>query len=75
METIILAAAGIVVVIVLFVRICKRLRGHGGSLTTIVLGATDEFLTKDKSKAAETIINENVGQKFTVQRSGETKRP
>ena len=73
MGTIILTAAVIIVVTVLFVRICIRLRGHGGSLTTIVLGATDEFLTKDRSKAAETIVNENAGKRFTVQNSSESK--
>jgi hypothetical protein len=28
------------------------------------MGATDGFLTKDKSRAAETIVNENAGKKF-----------
>ena len=47
-----------------FIRISIRLRRGGGSLTTSVLGATDGFLTQEKSKAAETIVNENAGKKF-----------
>jgi len=33
-------------------------------MTTTVLGATDAFLTQDRRKAAETIVNENAGKKF-----------
>ena len=47
-----------------FVRMCVRLRRGGGSMTTTVLGATDAFLTHEKGKAAETIVNENAGKKF-----------
>lgn len=47
-----------------FIRISIRLRRGGGSLTTIILGATDGFLTQEKSKAAEVIVNENAGKKF-----------
>ncbi len=53
----------VVAVIAIFIRISMRLRRGGGSLTTVVLGATDEFLTQDRSKAAETIVNENAGKK------------
>jgi len=58
------ATAVLVAVIGVFIRMSVRLRRGGGSLTTTVLGATDGFLTKDKSKAAETIVNENAGKKF-----------
>jgi hypothetical protein len=54
----------IIVVIVGFIRISIRLRRGGGSFTTIGLGATDEFLTKDKKKSAETIVNLNAGKRF-----------
>jgi NAD kinase len=54
----------LIVVVGTFIRICAKLRRGGGSLTTIVLGATDGFLTHEKSKAVETIVNENVGKKF-----------
>jgi hypothetical protein len=62
--TLVFVLAVLVVVIGIFIRICTRLRRGGGSLTTIVLGATDGFLTHEKSKAAETIVNENAGKKF-----------
>ncbi|MBM4158461.1 MAG: hypothetical protein FJ216_06740 [Ignavibacteria bacterium] len=60
--------------IAVFILISNRLRKGGGSLTTIALGATDEFLTKDKSKAADTIVNENAGKKLDpINLSGNTK--
>lgn len=57
-------AVVLVLVVFVFVRISIGLRRGGGSLTTAVLGATDGFLTQEKSKAAETIVNENAGKKF-----------
>jgi hypothetical protein len=71
--SLITVAAVLLLVIGIFVRISVRLRRGGGSLTTIVLGAIDEFLTKERSKAAETIVNENVGKKFEEQSSDEPK--
>ncbi len=65
----IVVAAVLCLVIVIFVRISIRLRRGGGSLTTVVLGATDEFLTKDKKRAAETIVNENAGKRMEDQSS------
>lgn len=60
----IIAAAALVVVVGLFVRICIRLRKGGGSLTTIGMGTTYEFMTKEKRKASETILNMNAGKKL-----------
>lgn len=62
--SLIIVAVILVAVIGIFIRISVRLRRGGGSLTTVVLGATDAFLTKDRRKAAETIVNENAGKKF-----------
>jgi parvulin-like peptidyl-prolyl isomerase len=39
------------------------------------LGSTDHFLTKEKSKAAETIVDENAGKKFESQASRQPKDP
>lgn len=64
----------LVVVIGTFIRICVRLRRGGGSLTTTVLGATDGFLTHEKSKAAETIVNENAAKKFDQLPSTDPKK-
>jgi hypothetical protein len=56
-----------------FIYVSLRLRRGGGSLTTVILGATDEFLTQERSKAAETIVNENAGKKLEEQSSGHDK--
>jgi hypothetical protein len=64
----------LVVVIGTFIRICVRLRRGGGSLTTTVLGATDGFLTHEKIKAAETIVNENAAKKFDQLPSTDPKK-
>lgn len=65
----------LVLAIWVFIRIAIGLRRGGGSLTTIVLGTTDHFLTKEKSKAAETIVNENAGKKFEDQSSSDPDAP
>ena len=52
----------ILLVVIVFVRLSIVLRRRGGSLTTTVLGATDGFMAQEKSKAAETIVNENAGK-------------
>jgi hypothetical protein len=62
--TLLLLLCVLLIVVGGFVRICVGLRRGGGSLTTIVLGATDGFLTHEKSKAAETIVDENAAKKF-----------
>jgi hypothetical protein len=58
-------ACGIVIlaVIGIFIRISMKLRRGGGSMTTIALGATDAFLSHERRKAAETIVNENAGKR------------
>ena len=62
--TLLFALVLLFVVIGIFIRICIKIRRGGGSLTCTVLGATDGFLTHERSKAAETIVNENAGKKF-----------
>lgn len=64
----------IVLVIIMFIRTSMRLRKGGGSLTTTVLGATDELLTNDQRKAAETIVNINAGKKLEEQHTGEPEK-
>jgi len=73
--SLIIIALILILVIGIFIRISIRMRRGGGSLTTIVLGATDHFLIKDKSKAAETIVDENAGKRFVSQPSDEPKIP
>jgi hypothetical protein len=64
----------LIVVIGTFIRICVKLRRGGGSLTCTVLGATDAFLTHERRKAAETIVNENAGKKFEQLPSTDPKK-
>jgi hypothetical protein len=52
----------LLLVVTAFVRVSMRLRRGGGSLTTTVLGATDGFLSQEKSKAAEIIVDRNAGK-------------
>lgn len=63
MFPLIIVVAVLILIIGLYVRICIRLRKGGGSLTTIGLGTTYEFMTKDRRKASETILNMNAGKK------------
>jgi heme/copper-type cytochrome/quinol oxidase subunit 2 len=68
----VLVLAGIIfIVIFVFIWISVKLRRGGGSMTTIALGSTDEFLNTDKSKAAETIVNENAGKFVKVKKKTE----
>lgn len=71
--SLIFAAAVLLGVIAIFVRICIRLRRGGGSLTTIGLGATYEFMIKDRRNATATILNMNVGKKLEDQNIKESK--
>jgi hypothetical protein len=63
----------VVLVVAIFIRISAKIRRGGGSLTTTVLGATDDFLTLEKRKAAETIVNENAGKRFETLPSADPK--
>jgi len=69
----VLVLAVLFLVVGVFIRVSIGLRRGGGSLTTTSLGATDGFLNKEKSKAAETIVNENAGKKFEAQQSAGQK--
>jgi hypothetical protein len=55
------------------IRIALKIRKKGGSLTHIVYGANQEFLTKDQNKAIEVIVNKNANIKEEEQDSGEDK--
>lgn len=73
--TLLLVGGILLLVVGVFIRISIKLRKGGDSLTTVVLGATDAFLTRDRRKAAETIVNENAGKKFQEDSSSEPKEP
>jgi len=69
--TIVLVFSGIALVIGIFVKISLRIWRGGGGLTTVVLGATDEFYHKDKKKAVEMIVDQNAGKKMEDQASSD----
>ncbi len=73
--SIIFALSIVGLVIIIFIRIAIRIRRKGGSVTTLVLGASDEFLIKDKSKAAETIVDLKASKKLEEQSSAKTLPP
>ena len=66
-------AAVLILVIGGYIRICIKLRKGGGSLTTIGLGATYEWMTKERRKASETILNMNAGKKQEDPHTKESK--
>ena len=70
-DTFAIITCGIVLlaVIGIFLWIAVKVRRGGGSMTTTVLGATDAFLTHEKRRAAETIVNENAGKRRDAERT------
>jgi hypothetical protein len=63
----------ILLVLIVLVRISSRLRKRGGSLTSILFGATFEFYNKDRQKASEVIVEERSGKKQHEQDSGDSE--
>lgn len=62
------------VIIGIFIRIAIKIRKGGGSLTTVMLGATDHFLTKEKSRAAEVIVNQKSDRRLEVEQKDQAGR-
>ena len=60
-------------VIFLFIRIALKIRRNGGSLTTMMFGATYEFLNKDKREAVEQIVEVKASKKMEEQSTNEPK--
>jgi hypothetical protein len=57
----------------IFVKVSHSLRKGGGSMTTIMYGATDAFYNKDQKKAIEIIVELKAGKKLEEQNSEEPK--
>ena len=55
--------------IYLFIRISRKLRKGGGSLTTTMLGATDLFYDTEKKNAVRQIVEIKAGKKQEEQSS------
>jgi hypothetical protein len=75
MLSVVIAVAVVSLFAVFFVYAAQRMRKGGGSMTTIALGATDEFLTTDRSKAAEVIVERKAGKEEESQSSHDPKEP
>jgi len=56
-----------------FIKLSRKLRKGGGSLTTFMLGTTDAFYNRDKKKAADEIVEQKADKKLNEQDSGEIK--
>ena len=72
-----LIVVGVIVlsVVAILVVITMRVRRRGGSPTTIGLGATHEFLNKDRRKAVEVIVNVKAVRRLGSQTSGAPDNP
>jgi hypothetical protein len=70
LSSIVIASLIFIGAIGFFIMISIRIRRGGGSMTTIALGATDEFLSKEQQKSAEIIVNQNAGKIIDKQVSG-----
>jgi len=73
-STVIFVSVVLLGVISVFIWICIRVRRGGGSMTTIAMGATDGFLSKDQSKAVETVVEQNAGKRQEAQGDYEPHR-
>jgi hypothetical protein len=58
-------------VVFIFIRIALKVRRGGGSMTTLMHGASDGFYNKDKKKAIEYTTEQKAGKKMSEQSSGE----
>ncbi|OGU54802.1 MAG: hypothetical protein A2V66_06840 [Ignavibacteria bacterium RBG_13_36_8] len=61
----------LIVFVAVFLALALKIRRTGGSLTTIVYGATDEFYTADKKRAIEVVAETKAGKKMEEQSSKE----
>jgi len=57
--------------LVMFVKISRSIRKGGGSMTMMMLGATDEFYNEEKRKAIKMILEQQAGDKLEEQNSGD----
>ena len=53
---ILFAAVLFIAAVFVFIRIALRIRKHCGSMATILLAATYDFMNKDKREAAEEVV-------------------
>jgi hypothetical protein len=70
--SIILPAAILLLVVIVFLRVSRRMRKRGGSLTSVLLGATYELHGKDRREAIEVIVEQKAEKKQKEPGSGDT---
>lgn len=63
----------LILVVLVFIRISRSLRKGGGSMTTVSLGATDQFYNREKKEVAAEIVNRKANKKIEEQESDEGK--
>ena len=68
---IILVILLIIALVSLFIWLANKLREGGGSMMTLMYGATDEFYTKDQKKAIEQRVEVKSNKKMEEEESGE----
>ena len=70
---------GILIVVLLailafiFIKITMNVRRKGGSMASTVYGAVDEFLTTDRKKAIEVVVNKIANKKMEEKTSSDPK--
>ena len=67
-----LAFIFIMLAIIIFIHVSNKLRKGGGSLTTLMLGATDLFYNKEKRAAVSQIVEMKSEKKQTEPGSEQT---
>jgi len=70
-EIIILCLLAIAIVGFFIYSMSKGISGGSGSTTTILMGATNDLMSKEQRKAAEVIVELKAGKKMEEQKSGE----
>lgn len=61
------------VLCLLFIKIMLHVRRKGGSMASTVYGAVDEFLTTDRKKAIEVVVNKIANKKMEEKTSSDPK--
>jgi Sec-independent protein translocase protein TatA len=68
---ILIAALVMIAAVIVVIVISMKIRKTGGSLTTLMYGATAEFYNKEKQNAIEYVIEEKASKKKETDPSGE----
>ena len=64
-----IALAPVLLFLVFFIKAARSVKKGSGSMTGLMLGATDNLLTQDKKRAAEVVMQQKTGTKLEEQAS------